>query len=216
MSSALTGDILMLLLGPMLTTREGTTRWWWWSVARVVAGLGLLARRQPPPPPPPPPHGSGRPQHQPPPDRSTTAMADDNVYHRAAKQRGHNESSKSHVRAPHRHSTVTLRFVIKPRHNNTRIGSLLRHYTLPASRLLGILYACALLQRPFAEHRLLDTVIGYLLTPPLQLATQATTSSWRWKENGCSVGASIIDPSSSSRGTHRPPSTMHRSHPIRT
>lgn len=108
MSSALTGEILMLLEGPMLTTREGTTRWWWWSVARVVAGLGLLARRQPPPPPPPPPHGSGRPQHQPPPDRSTTAMADDNFYRRAGKQRGQNESSKSHVPAPHSHSHCHL------------------------------------------------------------------------------------------------------------
>lgn len=108
MSSALTGEILMLLDGPMLTTREGTTRWWWWSVARVVAGLGLLARRQPPPPPPPPPHGSGRPQHQPPPDRSTTAMADDSVYRRAGKQRGQNESSKSHVPAPHSHSHCHL------------------------------------------------------------------------------------------------------------
>lgn len=144
-----------------------------------MAGLGLLARRQPPPPPPPPPHGSGRPQHQPPPDRSTTAMAGDNFYHRAAKQRGHNESSYSHVPPPHRHSTVTLRYGFQLRHNNTRIGSLLRHSTLPSTERSGIPYACALLLLPSAEYRLSATAIGYMQTPPLQLSTQATTSSWR-------------------------------------
>ena len=217
MSSALTGEILMLLEGPMLTTREGTTRWWWWSVARVVAGLGLLARRQQPPPPPPPPHGSGRPQHQPPPDRSTTAMADDNFYRRVENR----EDTTSPRKATCQHRTVTVTvtvsssFVLKQRHD-TRIGTLLRQYTLPASGRLRKLHACALATLPFSKHRLLDTAIGYVQTPPLLLSTRATTGSWRWKENGCLVVACIIDPSPSSRETHRPPSTMHSRHPIRT
>jgi hypothetical protein len=133
MSSALMGEILTPLGGPMLTTRDGTTRWWWWSVARVVAGLGLLARRQPPPPPPPPPHGSGRPQHQPPPppppDRSTTARQ------QARQQnRGHNEfPPNSHVPAPH----STVRFVERLRHNGTQTRPLLLRYALPASGRRG-------------------------------------------------------------------------------
>lgn len=112
--------------------------------------------------------------------------------------------------------TVTSSFVLKPRHNDKPIGTLLRWYTLQASGRWRKLNACALVPLPFSRHRLLDIAIGYVQTPPLLLSTRATTGSWRRKENGCLVGACIIDPSPSSRGTHRPPSTMHRRHPIRT
>jgi len=112
--------------------------------------------------------------------------------------------------------TVTSSFVLKLRHNDTPIGTLLRWYSLQASGRWRKLNACALASLPFSRHRLLDIAIGYVQTPPLLLSTRATTGSWRRKENGCLVGACIIDPSPSSRKTHRPPSTMHRRHPIRT
>jgi hypothetical protein len=125
--------------------------------------------------------------------------------------------SKTEDTSPHRtatcqHRTITLRFDVEPRHNCTQIRTLLRRYALPASERLRNLCACVLTLLPSHKHRLLDITIGYFLTPPLLFSTRATSYSRRRKENGCSVGACIIDPSE----THRPPGSMHGSQPIRT
>jgi hypothetical protein len=74
-------------------------------------------------------------------------------------------------------TTVTPRFAVEPRHNGTHTRTLLRHYTLPASGRSRKLRACVLTLLPSHKHRLIDITIGYLLTPPLPLSTQATSSS---------------------------------------